>query len=96
MKEIKCELVLEGAEIKLLFEDGLGEINFTNENQEEMKTLFSNLLGKLIIEDIEVSLSENLPEGVPQVHLDVSKEYIEQMTTELTTIRENYQNRYKE
>ncbi len=96
MKEIKCELVLEDMEIKLLFEDGLGEINFTNENQEEMKTLFSNILGKLIIEDIELMLSENLPEGVPQVHLDVSKEYIEQMTTELTTIRENYQNRYKE
>lgn len=95
MIEINCGLVIENDEIKLKFEGELGSINFSNENQEEIKLLFNNLLGKMIENEITLKLNEELPQGVPQVHLDVTKEYIDQMGTELSIIRQDYVSRYE-
>ena len=94
VKKIMCSLVKEENETKLKFEGDYGVINFTKDSQGEMKSLFNKLLSSLVNEKFEITISEGLPEGVKQVYLEVSKEYIKQLNEELSKISERYKKRY--
>ncbi len=91
-REILCSLVTENNEVKLKFADKLGEINFTKDNQEEMKKLFSNLLSLVVDSKVKVKLKNDSNDK--DLHSEVCEEYLKQLNEELKAASESYEERY--
>jgi hypothetical protein len=98
-KIINCKLMNrkkddETNEVVLYFEEDYGCISFNEDDQTKIKELFNNILKELIDCSIEIKLLSSDEEIKPSFLKDVAEEYINQLNTELSNVKEHLESRF--
>ncbi len=99
-KTISCSLVSlkneEGVdEVIMFFGEDYGFISFNDDDQENIKSLFNNLLKDLLDYDIIIEMGAPETEIKPGFIIDVAEEYVKQLNIELAVVKTHLNERFE-
>jgi len=96
---VMCNLISRKSEdgtdeVVMDFGDDYGYISFNDDDQENIKSLFNNILKDLVDRDITIKMNVPETEIKPTFIKDVAEEYVKQLNIELANVKTHLNERF--